>query len=417
MPILPYQKTLYDALQSHKRIAILKSRGLGVTTFFVYYISWCCINKYEPNSRVLILTGNRIQLSQDIIARFKALFPSQLPETEKSAAIINNVRVEAFPSFHSSAARGYTDVRFLLVDEAAFWPPHQITEMMGVVSGYQSKPNAAPQTVFCSSPNRPGDMMHQLMLDDSNYHRLWFDYKFGLEGEYPIYSQSQIDESINTREFPREMELQCIGEVGNVFSPLSIENCQKIPYDVDTFVPANISIGLDPSFNAFGICATRFVNGRIEVIVAEEHTRPFESDMINRIFEIKRKYGNITSIRCDAANPNMWQALKREFNERYDKDYVFSTIAEYEKNNWDINSIMRIIPVPFSVNHAKMLQHAKSLVEDSKNLVLIDKRFDKLLTALRTAQAEEYKLSKEDTSYHDVLDSFGLSLLAYRRRN
>jgi hypothetical protein len=92
-------------------------------------------------------------------------------------------------------------------------------------------------------------------------------------------------------------------------------------------------------------------------------------------------------------------------------------IAEYEKNNWDINSIMRIIPVPFSTNHAKMLQHAKSLLEDPHDLVAIHPRFDKLLTSIRTAVAEEYKLMKEDTSYHDILDAFRLSLIAYRRKN
>jgi predicted NACHT family NTPase len=71
MPVLPYQRILYDALQNHKRIAILKARGIGITTFLVRYIAWCCLNKYERNSRVLILTGPRIQLSQDLIARSK----------------------------------------------------------------------------------------------------------------------------------------------------------------------------------------------------------------------------------------------------------------------------------------------------------------------------------------------------------
>jgi len=160
MPVLPYQKILHNALENHKRIAILKARDIGITTFLVRYITWCCLNRYEPKSRVLILTGPRIQLSQDLIARFKALFssPFQLPETEKTVAIINNVRLEALPSFHCSAARGYTDVRFILVDEASFWPPHQMQEVMGVVSGYISKPNSQPQIVFCSTPNRPGDL-------------------------------------------------------------------------------------------------------------------------------------------------------------------------------------------------------------------------------------------------------------------
>jgi hypothetical protein len=53
---------------------------------------------------------------------------------------------------------------------------------------------------------------------------------------------------------------------------------------------------------------------------------------------------------------------------------------------------MKVIPVPFSTQGAKMLQHTKLLLEDQDNLIVIDKRFDKLLTALRTAVANEYKL-------------------------
>ena len=43
MPVLPYQKILYDALQNHKHIWCLKSRGIGVTTFLLRYIAWCCL--------------------------------------------------------------------------------------------------------------------------------------------------------------------------------------------------------------------------------------------------------------------------------------------------------------------------------------------------------------------------------------
>jgi hypothetical protein len=78
---------------------------------------------------------------------------------------------------------------------------------------------------------------------------------------------------------------------------------------------------------------------------------------------------------------------------------------------------MIVIPTAFNTNGAKMLQAAKSLVEDKDNLVLIDKRFDKLLTSLRTAVAKEYKLDKEQTSYHDLLDAFRLSLQLYQRSN
>ena len=45
-------------------------------------------------------------------------------------------------------------------------------------------------------------------------------------------------------------------------------------------------------------------------------------------------------------------------------------------------------------------------MRDPDNIVAIDKRFDKLLTSLRTAVAEEYKLDKTATSYNDILDTF-----------
>jgi uncharacterized membrane protein len=54
--------------------------------------------------------------------------------------------------------------------------------------------------------------------------------------------------------------------------------------------------------------------------------------------------------------------------------------------------------------------------EDGSSLIAIHKEtFHKLVTALRTAVASEYKLDKEQTSYNDILDAFRLSLQFYKR--
>jgi hypothetical protein len=80
---------------------------------------------------------------------------------------------------------------------------------------------------------------------------------------------------------------------------------------------------------------------------------------------------------------------------------------------------MIVVPVPFGVEGAKMLQHAKALMdeteEDGSSLIAIDKRFDKLLTGLRTAVANEYKLDKEQSSFNDLTDAFRLSLIFFKR--
>ena len=68
-----------------------------------------------------------------------------------------------------------------------------------------------------------------------------------------------------------------------------------------------------------------------------------------------------------------------------------------------------------------MLAHAKWIMEeteeDGSSLIAIHPSFNKLLTALRTAVANEYKLSKEETAYNDILDAFRLSLQFYKRRS
>ena len=67
-----------------------------------------------------------------------------------------------------------------------------------------------------------------------------------------------------------------------------------------------------------------------------------------------------------------------------------------------------------------MLQHSKWLLdereEDGSSLIQIDReRFHELVTALRTAVANEYKLDKEITSFDDLVDAFRLSLTFYKR--
>lgn len=122
----------------------------------------------------------------------------------------------------------------------------------------------------------------------------------------------------------------------------------------------------------------------------------------------------------DAANPEIWQALKREFNEPFDEKTVREKKAYAMKYNLHIEDQMFVVPVPFSIEGAKMLQHTKWLLEerdeDCSSLIAIDReRFHKLVTALRTAVANEYKLDKEQTSYNDLLDAFRLSLQFYKR--
>ena len=45
-------------------------------------------------------------------------------------------------------------------------------------------------------------------------------------------------------------------------------------------------------------------------------TEPDFTDMIEEVWDLKQKCGHVSNIYCDAANPEVVQALKKEFEER-----------------------------------------------------------------------------------------------------
>jgi hypothetical protein len=75
---------------------------------------------------------------------------------------------------------------------------------------------------------------------------------------------------------------------------------------------------------------------------------------------------------------------------------------------------MKIVPVNFNKEHKAMLGHWKMILEDDRGKIAINpERFDKLITALRTAVDNDGTLDKESTSYTDIFDAFRLALKFY----
>jgi hypothetical protein len=94
--------------------------------------------------------------------------------------------------------------------------------------------------------------------------------------------------------------------------------------------------------------------------------------------------------------------LKMQWGERPD----------YENVRKEHRQFMKVQPVNFNQEHKEMLGHCKMLLE--RGYIAINPAFDKLITSLRTAVAEENILDKESTSYCDVFDAYRLSLKYYQ---
>jgi hypothetical protein len=76
------------------------------------------------------------------------------------------------------------------------------------------------------------------------------------------------------------------------------------------------------------------------------------------------------------------------------------------------NSNVKVRPISFNSEHKNMLSNLHAVV--SKGYLAIPEKYDKLITSLRTAWAEELNLKKDVTGYDDLLDALRLALNAYK---
>jgi hypothetical protein len=350
-PFYDYQKLLYRALlepgylnnnpksKSHldsddlnnnilypfkeKHLFVKKSVGLGISEFFLRMMAWLCLyNDDYKDSQMVIVTGPNQELAIKLIKRMKSLFLEKLGvtfESKETVLELNGCSIEAYPSNHIDAFRSLTNPKFIFLDESDYHRKNEQDEVRAVSERYIAKSD--PLIVMVSTPNAPGGLFQKIEqepIETCIYKKFFLDYLWGVG---KIYTNEEIEKAKLSPSFPREYELQYLGLIGNVFSTLSIENATKIQYNPDNINPnAKKSVGVDPAFGGdskFAIVVTQFVDGKIQVIFAEEYERPNFQAMINRIWEIKQKCGYISNIYVDAANPEIWESLKREFNEPF----------------------------------------------------------------------------------------------------
>lgn len=196
-----YQKIVFDALEKHKHIFIKKSTGLGISEFFLRYICWLCLKDNAlQGSQVCIITGPRIELAITLIDRTKKLFEpigNIYFDTKETVLELNGVRIEAFPSHHLASARGLSNVSFILLDEADFFPIGQQAEAREVSERYIAKSN--PFIVMVSTPNASNGLFENIEKEPADrclYYRIFLDYTYGLD---KIYSREEIEKEEEKR--------------------------------------------------------------------------------------------------------------------------------------------------------------------------------------------------------------------------
>jgi len=422
-----YQKIICDALfdtdsqnpskdvNKHKHVWIKKATGLGITELMLRLMAWLCLNDDTyKGTQMCIVTGPGIEPAISLINRMKRLFKGKIYfDTKETVIELNGVRIVAFPSHNLNTMRGLDRVSFILFDEADFFAKSEQTEARHIAERYIIK--SYPFIVFVSTPNAPGGLFDTIEREPENkcmYKRIKLDYRYGLG---KIYSYEEIERGISSSSFEREYNLKYIGTEGNVFSTKSIEEA-IVEYDteddsINYYAP--VSMGIDCGFGSspFGVVIARLVDGKVQVIFADEFERPDYNEMLEMVLRLRYKY-QVKKIFVDGANPEFIRSLKGKIGERPDPTIYIQRARKYMR---PLENYMDVIPVPFVSEHKHMITRCK-MVSD-KGYLSIHPKFEKLIISLRTAVEQDGILDKELTSYNDIFDAFRLALKYHRFTN
>ena len=167
--LFDYERMLFEVLQHYKHVWIKKATGLGVTEFIPPGGTWLCLkNSNIRNSQMCIVTGPRIELAITLIDRMKRLFSKLNCQFDSKETVIelNGVHIEAYPSHHLDSMRGLTNISFIYLDEADFFPPGQQQDARDVSERYIAKSN--PWIVMVSTLNAPDGLFERIEREPEN---------------------------------------------------------------------------------------------------------------------------------------------------------------------------------------------------------------------------------------------------------
>lgn len=281
-----------------------------------------------------------------------------------------------------------------------------------VAERYIAKSN--PWIVLVSTPNHPGDIMHQLSLESEDkclYKRLYLPYTVAIK---KMWTAEEIALQKQSPSFEREYNLKFLGLVGNIFNPQDIDFITNDPYQLSEHNPyAPTYMGIDVGFGSSqtAIVILRYQNDKLEVIHTESISRGLYEEILKHIIRLIQQF-SCGKFYVDGSASHLIRSLKNSYGEYQRWDLLDDKVLE----NWIYSEMNepKIVPIPFLKWHREMMK--KLILCVSKRTIRIDGRYDKLIVGLRSAMAKDdnYSLDKTQSQFNDLIDALRLAIIPMR---
>lgn len=433
-------------------IWIEKATGLGISEFYLRFMAWLATyDDYYRGSDFCIVTGPNVELATDLIERLKDLFAEQLNirfDESKFEVNLNGVHIQAYPSHNLASMRGLPNVKFILLDEADFFPLGEQKKARAVSERYIGKSNAVVVMVSTPNPDEPEGLYAEMkaqfeeeekkgLQHTSIYDRRELPYTVGIG---TIFSEAEIKAARLSPSFETEYNLQRGFGLGNLLLPETIEKMidlgdkfgdnsvnvnetfvgpletfelimdmnamytrKDIRFDKPLFVPTMGStriMGVDGAFGSskFAIVVVELIptDTVIKVLYADEFERIDYQTALDKCENLVKFY-NIRRVYIDGANPEVVGGIRKLFGEGHDW-----TLDRRPDRIWSG------YPVSFSKEGRPLLAKLQRIA--TMGNLAVNRRFNELIIQLRIAKHQAYNLEKVGKTQLDMLDALRLAL-------
>ena len=159
---------------------------------------------------------------------------------------------------------------------------------------------------------------------------------------------------------------------------------------------------------------------QIRILHGEEWQSPLFEFALDRVLELRKRYGNVLNIFYDATSRNEFgMALKTKIGELSYWPKVKQKMEESIRRNIPIEKRMIVVPVIFSTeSKLQMSSKLQQILDDSRGIIAIPPKFDKLIASLKSAVFDERGILDKDISLHnDWLDCLFMATRFFRFKN
>lgn len=217
------QKDLFNSINTHSRVIILKARQIGFSTAVTGYLYHKTITTPGTNTALI---GYNSDLTAELLDKVKTFYRTT-PAALRPQIQYNSKYEISFPAIDSkilvlpsseNVGRGYT-LHNVLCTELAFW--EKADEKMLAIE------NAVPKDgniIIESTPNAMGNLYHRMWMADNGYDKKKYGWWWGYTEEEIEVIRRRIN---NPQKFAQEYGLEFLSSGRPVFSSDLIKRLRK----------------------------------------------------------------------------------------------------------------------------------------------------------------------------------------------